>query len=58
MSLERHSMSEIIIYEQKKDAQFDKRRLLMEKWAMYCQQPASEGKVIELKASTMKMKHS
>jgi hypothetical protein len=28
---------------------FEKRRLLMEKWVRYCQQPQVEGKVVEMK---------
>jgi integrase len=33
---------------------FEKRRLLMEKWARHCQQPIGDGKIIELKAATKK----
>ena len=35
---------------------FEKRRLLMEQWARYCQKPQPEGKVIEMKPQGRKAK--
>jgi integrase len=35
---------------------FEKRRLLMEKWARYCQTPQTEGKVLEMKPQMKKAK--
>ncbi len=35
---------------------FDKRRLLMETWARYCQKPHPEGKVVEMRSHGKKVK--